>query len=149
MTAVSSSASTTSSGVASETMTAKGTTTDYGRYGNLASSHMARWLPTAFAAIEDQAGYFRDLDDRVANTIRDRERSLTPPKSMQETDYPAYAGQMQIAHLMAEEQVLAELVYLDPEPGADPDESESDRDGAFINPGWTPARVDETGLSDR
>ena len=148
MTVVSSSASTTSSALASRTMTAKGRTTDYGRYGNLAADHMARWLPTAFAAVEDREGYFRALDDRVANTIRDREVSLTPPKRLQETDFPAYAGQVQMAHLMAEEQVLAELVYLDPEPGMDPDEPETDRDGAFIDPGWTPPRLAESGLSE-
>ncbi len=148
MTVESSSASTTSSALASMTMTANGRTTDYGRYGNLAADHMARWLPTAFAAVEDREGYFRALDDRVANTIRDREVSLTPPKRLQETDFPAYAGQVQMAHLMAEEQVLAELVYLDPEPGTDPDEAETDRDGAFIDPGWTPPRLAESGLSE-
>ena len=148
MTVESSSASTTSSALASMTMTANGRTTDYGRYGNLAADHMARWLPTAFAAVEDREGYFRALDDRVANTIRDREVSLTPPKRLQETDFPAYAGQVQMAHLMAEEQVLAELVYLDPEPGMDPDEPETDRDGAFIDPGWTPPRLAESGLSE-
>ena len=148
MTVVDSSASTTFSALASRTMTANGRTTDYGRYGNLAADHMARWLPTAFAAVEDREGYFRALDDRVANTIRDREVSLTPPKRLQETDFPAYAGQVQMAHLMAQEQVLAELVYLDPEPGMDPDEPETDRDGAFIDPGWTPPRLAESGLSE-
>ncbi len=148
MTVVSSSSSTTSSALASRTMTANGRTTDYGRYGNLAADHMARWLPTALAAVEDREGYFRELDDRVANTIRDREVSLTPPKRLQETDFPAFAGQVQMAHLMAEEQVLAELVYLDPEPGMDPDEPETDRDGAFIDPGWTPPRLAEAGLSE-
>ncbi len=148
MTVVSSSASTTSSALASRTMTGNERTTDYGRYGNLAADHMARWLPTAFAAVEDREGYFRALDDRVANTIRDREVSLTPPKRLQETDFPAYAGQVQMAHLMAEEQVLAELVYLDPEPGMDPDEPETDRDGAFIDPGWMPPRLAESGLSE-
>jgi len=148
MIVVDSSASTTSSALASRTMTANARTTDYGRYGNLAADHMARWLPSAFAAVEDREEYFRALDDRVANTIRDREVSLTPPKRLQETDFPAYAGQVQMAHLMAEEQVLVELVYLDPEPGMDPDEPETDRDGAFIDPGWTPPRLEESGLSE-
>ena len=75
MTVMDSSASTTSSALASRMMTGNGRTTDYGRYGNLAADHMARWLPTAFAAVEDREGYFRALDDRVANTIRDREVS--------------------------------------------------------------------------
>ena len=149
MTAASSSASTTSSALASRTMTGPARTVDYGRYGKLAADHMARWLPTAFAAIEDPEGYFRVLDDQAAEVIRDRERSLTPPRSLQELDFPAYAGQLQMAHLMAEEQVLAELVYLDPEPGVDPTEPETDRGGAFIDPGWRPPRADETGLIDQ
>lgn len=149
MTAASSSASTTCSALASRTMSEQARTADYGRYGNLAADHMARWLPSAFAAIEDPEGYFRVLDDRAAEAIRDRERSLTPPRSLQETDFPAYAGQVQMAHLMAEEQVLAELVYLDPEPGVDPSEPETDPDGAFIDPGWRPPRADETGLIDQ
>ena len=123
-------------------------TADYGRYGNLAADHMARWLPSAFGAIEDPEGYFRALDDRVASTIRDRERSSTPPRSLQATDFRAYAGRMQMAHLIAEEQVLYDLVYLDPEPGVDPGEPETDRNGAFIDPGWSPPRADETGLID-
>ena len=123
-------------------------TVDYGRYGNLAVTHMARWLPRALAAIEDRVGYFRALDDRVSEAIRDRERSLMPPKSLQETDFPAYAGQARMAHQMAEEAVLAEMVYLDPEPGADP-APETDQDGAFLDRGWAPPRAEETGLSDR
>ena len=149
MTAASSSASTTCSALASRTMSEQARTADYGRYGNLAADHMARWLPSAFAAVEDREEYFRVLDDRAAEAIRDRERSLTPPRSLQETDFPAYAGQVQMAHLMAEEQVLADLVYLDPEPGADPTEPETDLDGAFIDPGWRPPRADATGLIDQ
>jgi hypothetical protein len=52
---------------------------------------------------------------------------------------------MQMSHLIAEEQVLAELVYLAPEPGAEP---ETDRDGAFIDPGWTPPRAAESGFAE-
>lgn len=147
---MSSSVSTTSSALTSMTMSQDrpSRTGDYGRYGNLAAAHMARWLPAAFAAVEDPEAYFRALDDRVSEAIRDRERSLTPPKSLQETDFPAYAGQVQMAHQMAEDAVLAEMVYLDPEPGTEPDEPETDQDGAFLDRGWTPPRSDETDLSD-
>jgi hypothetical protein len=121
---------------------------EYGRYGNLAADHMARWMPTLFAAIEDREAYFHALDDRVAETIRDRERSSMPPKSLQEADFPAYVRQAQTAHHLAEEAVLAEMVFLDPEPGVDSDEPETDGDGAFLDPGWLPPRAEETGLSD-
>ena len=134
----------------SKLMTTQQRTTDYGRYGNLAANHMAQWLPTAFATIptEEHEGYFRALDNRVVDAIGDLEVSLTPPKSLQQTDFLAYSGQMQMSHLMAEEQVLAELVYLAPEPGAEPEEPETDRDGAFIDPGWTPPRAAESGFAE-
>lgn len=134
----------------SKLMTTQQRTTDYGRYGNLAANHMAQWLPTAFASIpaEETEAYFRALDNRVVDAIGDLEVSLTPPKSLQQTDFLAYSGQMQMSHLMAEEQVLAELVYLAPEPGIDPEEPETDRDGAFIDPGWTPPRAAESGFAE-
>jgi hypothetical protein len=45
---------------------------------------------------------------------------------------------MNMAHLMAEEAVLAEMVYLPPEPGLESEEDEpmTDETGAFIDPGW-------------
>ena len=134
----------------SKLMTTQQRTADYGRYGNLAANHMAQWLPTAFASIptEEQEGYFRALDNRVVDAIGDLEVSLTPPKSLQQTDFLAYSGQMQMSHLMAEEQVLAELVYLAPEPGVEPEEPETDRDGTFIDPGWTPPRAAESGFAE-
>ncbi len=134
----------------SKLMTTQQRTTDYGRYGNLAADHMAQWLPTAFASIpaEEQQEYFRALDSRVVDAIGDLELSLTPPKSLQQTDFLAYSRQMQMSHLMAEEQVLAELVYLAPEPGAEPEEPETDRDGVFVDPAWTPPRAAESGFAE-
>lgn len=134
----------------SKLMTTQQRTTDYGRYGNLAANHMAQWLPMAFASIpaEETEGYFRALDNRVVDAIGDLEVSLTPPKSLQQTDFLAYSGQMQMSHLMAEEQVLAELVYLAPELGTEPEEPETDRDGTFIDLGWTPPRAAESGFAE-
>ena len=114
---------------------------DFGPYGNLAADHMRQWLPVALAAVEDQAAFFRDLDARVATAIRDRERFLMPPKRLQETDYPAYASLSETAHHEAEVQVLAEVVFLDPEPGADPGEPTMDLSGAYVDLNWRPWRL--------
>ena len=111
-----------------------------GQYGTLALRHMARWQPSTYAAIPEaeREAYFLRLDEEVADAIRELELSLMPPKSLQETNFMEYVGQMNMAHLMAEEQVLADLVYLLPEPGLESErgEPELDETGAFIDRGW-------------
>lgn len=123
---------------------------DLGRYGEIAARHMARWQPSTFAAIpaEEREAYFRRVDDEVGQTIRDREHCLTPPPSLQQTDHLAYVGQLQMTHHLVEAEVLAELVYLPPEPGleSEADEPETDQDGAYIDRGWNPPRL---GLTDQ
>lgn len=108
---------------------------DFGQYGTLAARHMARWQPSTYAAIPagEREAYFRELDERVTDAILDRERSFQPPPSLQEKDFSEYVGQMKMAHLMAEEEVLGELVFLPPEPGL---ESEADEPGTAPNGGW-------------
>jgi hypothetical protein len=66
------------------------------------------------------------------------ERSLKPPRSLQETDFLKYQGQLNMARRIAEEQVLADMVFLPPEPGLESEagEPELDETGAFIDRGW-------------
>jgi hypothetical protein len=120
---------------------------DLGRYGTLAERHMARWLPSTYAAIpaDQRAEYFKQLDEEVTNAIRAREHFSRPPASLQETNFAEYVGQMNMAHLMAEEAVLAEMVYLPPEPGLESEAGEPERDetGAFIDRGWKPPSLIE------
>ncbi len=117
-----------------------------GVYGELKARHMARWQPSAYAAIPaaEREAYFLDQDDEIEQAVRNRERSLTPPKSLQETDFAEYVGQMNMAHLMAEEEVLAAMVYLPPEPGleSEMDEPEMDETGAYIDRGWKSPRLE-------
>lgn len=125
--------------------------TQMGRYGEMAARHMARWLPSSFAAIPEaeREEYFMRLDEEVSQQIADRERSLKPPQSLQESDHLEYVGQLRMARLMAEEEVLREMVYLEPEPGleSEADEPERDEMGAFVDRGWrSPAQ--EIYLSD-
>lgn len=123
---------------------------DLGTYGTLALRHMVRWQPSTYAAIPEAEleAYFLRLDDEVVDAIRQLERSLMPPRSLQETNFMEYVGQMNMAHLMAEEQVLADLVYLPPEPGLESEagEPETDETGAFIDRGWKSPRL--TDISD-
>lgn len=120
---------------------------DLGRYGRLAARHMARWQPSTYAAIPeaDRLAYFQRLDDEVTEAIEERELSLKPPRSLQESDFLKYVGQMNMARLIAEEAVLAEMVYLPPEPGleSEADEAELDEAGAFIDRGWKSPALNE------
>lgn len=114
-------------------------------YGTLAARHWARWLPSTYAAIPaaERESFFLRLDDEVAQAIRNRELSSMPPQSLAETDHLEYVGRVNMAHLMAEEAVLAELVLLPPEPGleSEADEPEVDETGAYIDRGWNPPRL--------
>jgi hypothetical protein len=113
---------------------------DFGQYGTLAARHMARWQPSAYAAIPagEREAYFRGLDEEVSQRIADRAHFLKPPESLQETDFLEYVGQMNMARLMAEDEVLAELVYLPPEPGLESEAGEPEiaPNGGWTDPGW-------------
>lgn len=115
-------------------------------YGELAARHMARWQPSSYAAIpaEDREAYFLRLDDEVEQAVRNLELSLKPPTRLQETDHQKYVGQMNMARVMAEEEVLKAMVYLPPEPGleSEEDEPETDESGAFIDRGWNNPRLE-------
>ncbi len=126
-------------------------TEDLGPFGTKARDHMARWLPVSLAAIaeEDRGAYFRDLDERVAARIEALERFSMPPQTLQASDPMAYLGRMNMARLMATDQAMAELVYLDPEPGADPDEMARDETGAYYDPGWTSPEMLDLEAEDR
>ncbi len=116
------------------------TGSDFGRWGTLAAAHMARWCPSLWAAIPEtgRARYFQDLDEEVSQQIADRERSLRPPQTIAETDHLEYVGQLRMARLIAEEEVLKEMVYLPPEPGleSEADEPEIGDNGGWVDRGW-------------
>ncbi len=120
-----------------------------GPYGEMAAKHMQRWQPTAFASIPvpDRDSYFLDLNEAVAEAIRQREHSLIPPTSLALSDHQEYAAQMNMSHLMAEEAVLTEMVLLAPEPGlaGEGEEPETDSTGAYLDQGWRSPRLE---LSD-
>ena len=110
-------------------------------YGRLAWQHTARYLPDHLAQIPDPPAYFTDLGEQVASEIETLTQALAGPPPVEE-DYFSKVGRMRMARLMAEEKVLAEMVYLT--PTADPDDAPRDQTGAYLghdpgmSPTWTP-----------
>lgn len=90
------------------------------RYGLMAQQHWARWLPARYAAIEDPASFFSDLGIQVAERIDALALSLAGDNQPGE-GYLGKAGRLGQARRQAEEIVLADMVLLDPEPGAEED----------------------------
>lgn len=117
-----------------------------GPYGEMAAKHMRRWQPTAFASIPapERESYFLELNEAVAEAIRQREHSLMPPASLAQSNHQEHAAQMNMSHLIAEEVVLAEMVLLAPEPGlaGEEDEPETDSTGAYLDQGWRSPRLE-------
>lgn len=117
-----------------------------GPYGEMAAKHMATWSPATYASIpeEQREGYFLDLDKAVTEAIRVREHSLMPPDILARTDHGEYVAQMNMSHLMAEEAVLAEMVFLPPEETSPTaaGEPETDGSGAYLDRGWQSPRVE-------
>ncbi len=90
------------------------------RYGLMAQKHWARWLPNRYAAIEDPDNFFSDLGTQVAERIDVLALSLAGDDQPGE-GYLAKAGRLGQARYQAEEIVLADMILLEPEPGADED----------------------------
>ena len=102
------------------------------RYGLMAQQHWAQWLPSRYAAIEDPDSFFSDLGNRASDKIAelaDHFAGNSPPGE----GYLDRVGRLGQARRQAEEIVLAEMILLDPEPGAGEDEAED-------NPAISPAR---------
>jgi len=88
------------------------------RYGLMAQKHWARWLPGRYARIEDPASFFSELGMRTAERIDSLALTLAGDDQPGE-GYLGKAGRLGQARRQAEEIVLAELVLLEPEPGAE------------------------------
>jgi hypothetical protein len=93
-------------------------------YGDMARRHWARWLPQRYAAIENPDSFFSDLGNRASQKIAelaDQFAGDAPPGE----GYLDPVGRLGQARRQAEEIVLAEMILLEPEPGADEDEQVS------------------------
>ena len=81
-------------------------------YGEIAMRHWARWLPSQYAAIEDPDSFFSDLGSRAEHRIADLAYQFAGDDQPGE----GYLGKVGR---------LAEMILLEPEPGADKEEQDS------------------------
>ena len=95
------------------------------RYGAMARSHWARWLPHRYAAILDPDSFFSTLGQETARQIDELAAELAgdhPPAE----GYLAKAGRLTAARSQAEEIILPQQVLLAPEPETSQDPEETD-----------------------
>ena len=93
------------------------------RYGDAAMRHWRRWLPRRFETIANPQEFFSNLGERVAEEVELLADHLAGPDRPGE-GYLGKVGRLETAKARAEERILAELVFLPPEAGVDPDEDE-------------------------
>lgn len=111
------------------------------RWGTAAWAHMIRYLPERLASIPDPASYFCELGDQADTEVELLASALTTPAAVGES-FATVLGRARMSRLMAEEQILAELIY--PTPTTDPQDCARDATGAYLghdpqmSPTWTP-----------
>lgn len=90
------------------------------RYGAMAMAHWRRWIPTRFALIGDPDDFFTRLGAQIATQINSTEEDLLATSDLRGLDFMETAGRLTAIRRQAEEIVLSEMVWLEPEPGTDP-----------------------------
>ena len=95
------------------------------RYGMMARSHWARWLPRRYATISDPDSFFSTLGQETARQIDELAAELAGDDQPGES-YLEKAGRLTAARSQAEEIILPQQVLLAPEPetGEDPEEND-------------------------
>jgi hypothetical protein len=94
------------------------------RYGAMARSHWARWLPQQYATISDPDSFFSTLGQEAARQIDELTAELAGDGEPGE-GYLARAGRLSAARSQAEEIILPQQVLPVPEPGASQDPEEN------------------------
>jgi hypothetical protein len=82
-------------------------------FGQRAMAHWQRWLPNRYSQIENPETFFEDLGTEVEQQIVDVSQAMAgddPP----EEGFLEKVGRLRMARFMAEEQVLREMVLLQP-----------------------------------
>jgi len=87
-------------------------------YGEIASRHWARWLPSRYAAIKDPDSFFSDLGGQAETRIDALADELAGDDQPGE-GYLGKVGRLGQARRQAEEIVLPEMILPEPEPGAE------------------------------
>ena len=96
------------------------------RYGAMARSHWARWMPQQYAAISDPDSFFSKIGQEAARQIDELTTELAGDGQPGE-DYLARAGRLTAARSQAEEIILPQQVLLPPEPGISEDPEQNDQ----------------------
>lgn len=87
------------------------------RLAYLGQEHWQKYLPTAYASIQDKRGFFQTLSDEAQAQIDELEESLRGPDQVDE-QFADRMGRCRMARLQAEEIVFRELL-LPPAEGDD------------------------------
>jgi hypothetical protein len=95
------------------------------RYGAMARSHWARWLPHRYATISDPDSFFSTLGQETARQIDELTADLAGDDRPGE-GYLAKAGRLTAARSQAEEIILPQQVLPPPEPETSQDPQEND-----------------------
>ena len=95
------------------------------RYGVMARSHWARWLPKRYAAISDPDSFFSTLGQETARQIDELAAELADEDQPGE-GYLEKAGRLTAARSQAEEIILPQQVLLPPESETSEDPEEND-----------------------
>ena len=94
------------------------------RYGAMARSHWARWLPQRYATISDPDSFFSTLGQETARQIDELAAELAGDDQPGE-GYLEKAGRLTAARSQAEEIILPQQVLLAPEPETSEDPEEN------------------------
>ena len=95
------------------------------RYGAMARSHWARWLPRRYATISDPDSFFSTLGQETARQIDELAAELAGDDQPGE-GYLEKAGRLTAARSQAEEIILPQQVLLPPESETSEDPEEND-----------------------
>jgi hypothetical protein len=99
------------------------------RYAALAEEHYRRWLPRAYAQINNRAAFFQALEDEAQSQLEDLDEAFCGPDRDGET-YAARFARYRWGRHMAEEVVLRNLL---PKPEVTQAEREDARREAEVD----------------
>lgn len=88
------------------------------RYGQMAMDHWKQWLPSRFSLLEDPQSYFADLGEQVEEMVLAEVSALEAANAerLAGMDYLTRVGTLNALQRQAEEPIMSEMVFLDPEP---------------------------------
>lgn len=95
------------------------------QYGDMAMKHWRDWLPERFEQIDNPQEFFSTLGQQLAEQIEELADHLAGPDLPGES-YLDKVGRLNVARKQAEEKILHEYAFLDPEAGDEDDETEMD-----------------------